>query len=82
MTQVTDEAAPTQSENEASEKNVGFAARFATPSEEGPAISAELVVSYLIGTKLGEKELSETADQYIMPSNCQNLVVPNVNPLI
>ena len=77
----TKDSQDTKSETEI---NLGFAARFATPSKEGPAVDEELAnsLSYLVATKLEEKQLNDTTDKYNKPSNCQNLVVPKVNPLI
>ncbi|KAJ8030263.1 hypothetical protein HOLleu_26626 [Holothuria leucospilota] len=65
-------------------KALGFAARFATPENTGEPISDQLAssIDYLLSSKLEEKHLTETMDKYLQPSNCNNLLVPKVNPLV
>ena len=62
---------------------VGFAAKFACPTESGPPIGNELAqsVNFLMENKLEEKQLTQTCENYPKPQNC-NLVIPKVNPLI
>ncbi|XP_072169531.1 uncharacterized protein [Diadema setosum] len=63
---------------------IGFASRFALPSEEGEPLSEEHAssVNYLMTTPLEDKYLSETCGKYPTPSNCKSLTVPRVNPII
>ncbi|KAJ8018965.1 hypothetical protein HOLleu_42743 [Holothuria leucospilota] len=62
----------------------GFAQRFAAPSEEGEAVSNELAegLTFLMTSKLEEKHLMETFQQYLKPANCDFLQVPKVNPIV
>ncbi|KAJ8020973.1 hypothetical protein HOLleu_40717 [Holothuria leucospilota] len=74
-----------KSESEgARDENIGFAARFATPADEGDNIASDLAnsLNYLISTKLEDKQLTDTSELYTKPSNCHSLVVPKVNPQI
>ena len=74
------EANPPPSEDQ----NIGFAARFAAPIDEGPAIMDDLAksIDYLVYNKLEEKQFSETVNNYSRPSNCHSLLVPKCNKLI
>lgn len=63
---------------------VGFASRYAVPSEEGDPLSTDLAgsLNYLLSTKLEEKQLSDLFQTYAKPSNCDFLQVPKINPII
>ncbi|KAJ8042292.1 hypothetical protein HOLleu_13311 [Holothuria leucospilota] len=65
-------------------KPMGFALKFAGPSDEGAPLDSELAgsVNFLLTNKLEEKQLTETGQKYLRPSNCDFLVVPKVNPVI
>lgn len=65
-------------------KPMGFASKFAGPSEEGEPLDTELAgsVNYLLTNKLEEKQLTDTGQKYLRPLNCEFLVVPKVNPVI
>lgn len=68
----------------ARDENIGFAARFATPADEGDNIASDLAnnLNYHISTKPEDKQLTDTSELDTKPSNCQSLVVPKVNPQI
>ena len=74
----TAEAAPQDKEK------MGFAKRFATTTEEGTPLheSQTQSVNFLLTNALEEKYMAEICQKYPKPSNCQNLLVPKVNPLI
>ncbi|XP_071502115.1 uncharacterized protein [Diadema antillarum] len=61
-----------------------FAAKFAVSACVGDPINDELANStnYLISHCLEEKSMEESAANYPAPSNCPNLLVPKVNPVI
>ncbi|KAJ8026652.1 Vesicle transport protein SFT2A [Holothuria leucospilota] len=63
---------------------MGVALKFAAPSDEGTPLDSELAgsVNFLLTNKLEEKQLTETGQKYLRPSNCDFLVVPKVNPVI
>ncbi|XP_071955992.1 uncharacterized protein [Antedon mediterranea] len=65
-------------------KKLGFAKRFATLIEEGKPLQEVQAdsVNYMITTPLEEKYMTENCQKYPKPINCQNLLVPRVNPLI
>lgn len=74
---------PTSASSQDTEK-IGFAKRFATTTEEGMPLhdSQAQSVNYLLTNALEEKYMTETCQKYPKPSNCQNLLVPKVNPLV
>ncbi|XP_072175289.1 uncharacterized protein [Diadema setosum] len=61
-----------------------FAAKFAVSACVGNPINDELANStnYLISHCLEEKSMEESVANYPAPSNCPNLLVPKVNPVI
>lgn len=69
---------------EGKSKPLGFASKFAGPLEEGAPIDSELAssITYLLSNKLEEKQMTDTAQKYLRPSNCETLLVPKVNPVI
>ncbi|KAJ8028369.1 hypothetical protein HOLleu_30577 [Holothuria leucospilota] len=63
---------------------MGFASRFAGPSEIGPPVEENLACSmnYLITTKVEDENIMDTCQNFLQPENCEALVVPRVNPTI
>ena len=61
-----------------------IAAKFAVISDIGDAVEDEIAQSatYLLTHQLGNKALEETAAKYALPSNCQAVDFPKVNPFI
>ena len=78
-TETPDGGAPTTGE-----KEQGFASRFTVPSGVGSPINDDIPnsLAFLMKEKLEDKHISNTADKYQCPSNCEVLVIPKVNPQI
>ena len=61
-----------------------FAAKFAVNNDIGDPVAEEVAQSatYLLTHQLENKSLEDTAAKYAVPSNCQAIDTPRVNPFI
>ncbi len=71
-------------DDENSDEEIGFAARFAAVSDRGNPIDQNISISlkYLMQTKITDTVLTETMDRYGRPANCKVLFTPKVNAQI